>query len=193
MVAGAGESQEVERLLSYADDLVGVLRVSTDRDINARVGAGVRRLLSACRSEADDLELKIKEYQEKIDFCKEKTDKAKVETIADDELNALESKMEENLQEEKQLLLLDELDDLDHQRVSIKERTDAVKKKKKDTQKAKRLLSMCMSVTNVVPNLEDQDKVSGKIIDQNSRRMEKFEFENTKPPVEICDELWKKI
>jgi hypothetical protein len=45
----------------------------------------------------------IAEYQEKIDFCKEKTDKAKVETIADDELNALESKMEENLQEEKQL------------------------------------------------------------------------------------------
>jgi hypothetical protein len=34
-------------------------------------------------------------------------------------------------------VLLDELDDLDHQRVSIKERTDAVKKKKKDTQKAK--------------------------------------------------------
>ncbi|EES00992.2 hypothetical protein BDA96_03G222000 [Sorghum bicolor] len=188
MAAGAGESQGVGRLLSYADDLVGVLRVSTDRDINARVGAGARRLLSACRSEADDLELKIKE----TDFCKEKTDKAKVETIADDELNALESKMEENLQEEKQLLLHDELDDLDHQRVSIKERTDAVKKKKKDTQKAKRMLSMCMSVTNIVPNLEGQDKVSGNIIHQN-RRMEKFEFENTTPPVEICDELWKKI
>jgi hypothetical protein len=31
----------------------------------------------------------------------------------------------------------DELDDLDRQRVSIKERTDAVKKKKKDTHKAK--------------------------------------------------------
>jgi len=60
MAAGAGESQGVGRLLSYADDLVGVLRVSTDRDINARVGAGARRLLSACRSEADDLELKIK-------------------------------------------------------------------------------------------------------------------------------------
>jgi len=37
----------------------------------------------------------ITEYQEKIDSCKEKIDKAKVETIADDELNALQSKMEE--------------------------------------------------------------------------------------------------
>ncbi|CAD6263571.1 unnamed protein product [Miscanthus lutarioriparius] len=103
MAAGAGESQEVERLLSYADDLLGVFRVSTDRDGNAQVGAGARRLVSACRSEYDDLELQIKEYQEKIDSCKEKIDKAKVETIADDELNALQSKMEEKLQEEKQL------------------------------------------------------------------------------------------
>jgi len=45
----------------------------------------------------------ITEYQEKIDSCKEKIDKAKVETIADDELNALQNKMEEKLQEEKQL------------------------------------------------------------------------------------------
>jgi hypothetical protein len=45
----------------------------------------------------------ITEYQEKIDSCKGKIDKAKVETIADDELNALQSKMEEKLQEEKQL------------------------------------------------------------------------------------------
>jgi hypothetical protein len=60
MAAGAGESQEVERLLSYADDLLGVFRVSTDRDDNAQVGAGARRLVSACRSESDDLELQIK-------------------------------------------------------------------------------------------------------------------------------------
>jgi hypothetical protein len=50
MAAGAGESeiQGVERLLSYADELVGVLRASTNRDGIAQVSAGVRRLLSAC-------------------------------------------------------------------------------------------------------------------------------------------------
>lgn len=45
----------------------------------------------------------ITEYQEKIRCCKEKIDKANAETIADDELNALENKVEEKLQEEKQL------------------------------------------------------------------------------------------
>ena len=60
MAAGAGESLGVERLLSYADDLLGVFRVSTDRDGNAQVGAGARRLVSGCRSEYDDLELQIK-------------------------------------------------------------------------------------------------------------------------------------
>ena len=60
MAAGAGESLGVERLLSYADDLLGVFRASTDRDDNAQVGAGARRLVSACRSESDDLELQIK-------------------------------------------------------------------------------------------------------------------------------------
>lgn len=198
MAASAGESQGVERLLSYAEDLVAVLCVSTDCDDNAQVGAGVQRLLSACRSESDDLEMQLKEYQEKIHSCKEKIDKAKAETITDDELNALQSKMEEKLQEEKQLrqelrVLHDELDDLESQRLSIKERKDAVKKKKKDTQKAERTLSMCLSVTNIIPNLEDQDKVSGYIVDQNRKKIEKFEFENTTPPVEICDELWKKI
>ncbi|KAL5649898.1 hypothetical protein ACJX0J_040707, partial [Zea mays] len=153
MAASAGESQGVERLLSYAEDLVAVLCVSTDCDDNAQVGAGVQRLLSACRSESDDLEMQLKEYQEKIHSCKEKIDKAKAETITDDELNALQSKMEEKLQEEKQLR--------QDQRLSIKERKDAVKKKKKDTQKAERTLSMCLSVTNIIPNLEDQDKVSG--------------------------------
>jgi hypothetical protein len=60
MAASAGESQGVERLLSYAEDLVAVLCVSTDCDDNAQVGAGVQRLLSACRSESDDLEMQLK-------------------------------------------------------------------------------------------------------------------------------------
>jgi hypothetical protein len=42
MVAGAGESQSqgVERLLSYADERMGVLRTSIDRDGIAQVSCG---------------------------------------------------------------------------------------------------------------------------------------------------------
>lgn len=43
------------------------------------------------------------EYQEKIKSCKEKIEKTKSETIADDELNALQKEMEEKLQDEQRL------------------------------------------------------------------------------------------
>ncbi|CAN6248800.1 unnamed protein product [Urochloa humidicola] len=198
MAEDAGTRLEVEEVLSFAKDLMGVLRVSNDRDANAQTGDGARMLLSACRSDSDDLEREMKEYNEKIQSCKEKIDKAKAETITDDELNALQKTMEEKLEEEKQLrqelrVLREELDNLDRQRASIEERKDAVKKRKKDLQKAERMLSMCVSVTNIMPNFEDQDKISGYIVDRSGKKLEKFEFERTTPPVEICDKLWKKI
>jgi hypothetical protein len=43
------------------------------------------------------------EYQEKINSCKEELDKAKSETVADEELNVLQNEMEEKLQTEQQL------------------------------------------------------------------------------------------
>lgn len=43
------------------------------------------------------------EYQDKINSCKEKIDKAKAETVTDEELNALQNEMEEKLQSEQQL------------------------------------------------------------------------------------------
>ena len=45
----------------------------------------------------------LTEHQEKIRSCNVKIEKAKAETITDEELNALQNKMEEKLQEEKQL------------------------------------------------------------------------------------------
>lgn len=50
----------VDDILSYADDLAGVLRASNDSDANAQTGAAAGMLLSACRSDSDELELKIK-------------------------------------------------------------------------------------------------------------------------------------
>ncbi|KAF8714850.1 hypothetical protein HU200_027384 [Digitaria exilis] len=193
MEADTGNPLAVDEAISFVRDLEGVLRASNDGDASAHTGAGARMLLSACRSDSDDLELQIREYQEKIRSCKEKIDKAKAETIPDDELNALQNKMEEKLQEEKQLLLRDEIDNIDRQRASIEERRDAIKKQKKDLQKAERIISMCVSVTNIMPNFEDQDQISGYIVDKSGKKIEKFEFEKTMPPAEICDRLWKKI
>ncbi|XP_066349754.1 kinetochore protein SPC24 homolog [Miscanthus floridulus] len=198
MAADMGCRLEVDNVLSFADDLMGVLRCSDDADANAQVTAAARLLRTACRSESDHLELQLKDYQQKLCSCKEKTDKANAETIAAYELSVLQNRIEENLQEEKQLreelrATHDDLENLDHQRASIEERKDAIKKKDKDMRKATYKLSMCVSVTNMFPNLEDQDKISSYTIDKNEKKIQKFEFEKTTPPVEICNMLWKTI
>lgn len=198
MAADAGRRVEVANLLSLGDDLIGVLLDTKDGESLAQAGEGALMLRSACRSESGDLELQVKEYQEKINSCKEKIDKAKSETVTDEELNALQNEMEEKLQSEQQLrqelrALSGELDNLDLQRASIEERKDAVKKKEKDLLKAQSTLSMCVSVTNIMPNFEDRDKISGYIVDKNKKKLDKFEFEKTMPPVEICDKLWKVV
>lgn len=59
--------------------------------------------------------------------------------------------------------------------------------------KATYKLSMCVSVTNIIPNLEDRDKISSYTVDKNGKKIQKFEFEKTTPPVEICNTLWKTI
>ncbi|KAG8082247.1 hypothetical protein GUJ93_ZPchr0014g46692 [Zizania palustris] len=54
------------------------------------------------------------------------------------------------------------------------------------------MLSMCVSVTNVMPNFEDQDKISGYIVDKNMKKLERFEFDKTMSPVDVCNKLWEK-
>lgn len=198
MAEDAGSRVDVANLLSLGEDLVGVLLGSKDGEAIARACDGARMLRSACRSESGDLELQVKEYQGKINSCKENLDKAKAETVTDEELNTLQNEMEEKLQGEQQLrqdlrAVSDELDNLDRQRTSIEERKDAVKKKEKDMLKAQSMLSMCVSVTNIMPNFDDQEKISGYIVDKNMKKLDKFEFEKTLSPVEICDKLWKMI
>jgi len=198
MAADAGRRVDVASVLSFADDLVGVLLGNKDGGSLAQACDGARMLRSACRIESGDLELQVKEYQDKINSCKEKIDKAKSETVTDEELNTLQNEMDEKLQCEQQLhqdlrAVSDELDSLDRQRASIEERKDAIKKKEKDMLKAQSLLSMCVSVTNIMPNFEDQEKISGYIVDKKMKKLDKFEFEKTTSPVEICDKLWKMI
>ncbi|KAF7009347.1 hypothetical protein CFC21_023889 [Triticum aestivum] len=198
MAEDAGSRIEVANLLSLGEDLVGVLVGIKDGEALAQACDGARMLRSACRSESGDLELQIKEYQEKINSFKEKLDKAKAETVTDEELNTLQNEMEEKLRGEQQLrqdlrAVSDELDNLDRQRTSIEERKDSVKKKEKDMLKAQSMLSMCVSVTNMMPDFEDQEKISGYIVDKNRKKLDKFEFGKTMSPVEICDKLWKMI
>ncbi|XP_047086749.1 kinetochore protein SPC24 homolog isoform X1 [Lolium rigidum] len=198
MAADAGRRLDVANLLSFGDDVVGVLLDSKDGESLAQAYDGARMLRSACHSESGDLKLQVKEHQDKINSCKEKLDKAKSGTVTDEELSALRNEMKGKLQSEQQLRqdlreVSDELDNLDLQRASIEERKNDVKKMEKDMLKAQSMLSMCVSVTTIMPNFEDQDKISGYTVDKNMKKLEKFEFEKTMSPVEICDKFWKMI
>uniref|UniRef100_A0A0D9W5I0 Uncharacterized protein n=1 Tax=Leersia perrieri TaxID=77586 RepID=A0A0D9W5I0_9ORYZ len=149
MAEEAGMRVDVESLLTFADDLLGVLRASKDGEALAQACAGAEMLRSACHSESGDLEVQMK--------------------------------------------VSDELDNLDSQRDSIEQRKDAVRKKEKEMMKAQNMLSMCVSVTNIMPDFEDKDKISGYIVDKNMKKLERFEFEKTTPPADICNKLWKMV
>ncbi|KAK3144667.1 hypothetical protein QOZ80_4AG0316120 [Eleusine coracana subsp. coracana] len=103
MAAVADKRMGVDEIFSYADDLLPLIDGSEYGEAVAQADAVARMLQSVCVSEFNNLELQMKEHQEKIRCCKEKIEKAKSETVSDDELKELRGKMEEKLQEEKQL------------------------------------------------------------------------------------------
>ncbi|XP_020110572.1 radixin-like isoform X1 [Ananas comosus] len=195
-MANLGKRVDIQSLLALGDDLIGVLKSQKDGDALMQSCEGAKMLRSFSRSDAREIHVSSQEYQEKISACKEKIYKGESETIADAELDRVQKDLEEELQNEcllRQELrkISDELDDLDRQRASIEERREIIKKKKKDMLRAQDLLSMCASVTNIIPSLDDQDKISGYIVDKNKKKVEKFEFEQTLSPYEVCNKLWK--
>ncbi|KAG9455348.1 hypothetical protein H6P81_008252 [Aristolochia fimbriata] len=69
---------------------------------------------------------------------------------------------------------------------------EALKKATKEDLRLQKLLSMYACVTNLIPDLGDESKISGHIVDRDKRRIEKFEFDPLKTSSdEICNTLWK--
>ncbi|CAK9319849.1 unnamed protein product [Citrullus colocynthis] len=59
---------------------------------------------------------------------------------------------------------------------------------------AQRKLSMYASVTDIIPNMDDQSKISGHIVDRNKRVVQEFEFDPTKmSSFDICNGIWNMI
>ncbi|CAA2969910.1 Hypothetical predicted protein [Olea europaea subsp. europaea] len=86
------------------------------------------------------------------------------------------------------------IDDLERQRDSIEERRKNLKKLEQDELRAQMKLSMFASVTNIIPNLDDPSKISGHIVDRDTKAVEKFEFDPTKlTAFETCNGIWKMI
>ncbi|KAJ9694038.1 hypothetical protein PVL29_009832 [Vitis rotundifolia] len=190
---------DVEKLISYSDDLIECLRSKRDIDSLTQCLEHSSALQSSCDADFSEVQSLVQEYQKKIDACKRKTDEAKSDAATDAEINFLEKELEGELQREQMLreelrTIIYEINDLEHQRVSVEERNQIVKKLKQDDQRAESKLSMYASVTNIIPSLDDELKISGHIVERNKKVVEKFEFDPAKLSVfDTCNRIWKMI
>ncbi|CAL0302611.1 unnamed protein product [Lupinus luteus] len=190
---------DVDKLISYSDDLVKVLRDQRDfNNITHTLQRSVS-LSSTCHSDFNNLHSLLQDYEEKINACKQKTEEARHETTSDAEVDLLERELEEELEKERILkeelrLISNEFNDLEQQWVSVQEQKKTSLKIEKDRQRAQMMLSMYASVTNIVPNFDDQSKISGYIVEKDKKAVEKFEYDSLKvPTLDVCNDIWSKI
>ncbi|KAK7395074.1 hypothetical protein VNO78_15616 [Psophocarpus tetragonolobus] len=98
---------DVEKVMSYSDDLVKVLQKAGDLDNISDRLEQYHSLSSSCHFDLNHLRSFLQDYQKKLDACKQKIEEARSETAADAELDLLSSQLEEELQKEQ--LLKEEL------------------------------------------------------------------------------------
>ncbi|KDP22844.1 hypothetical protein JCGZ_00431 [Jatropha curcas] len=190
---------DTDKIISYSDDLVAVLKEK--RDINAltQLLDQSKGLRSSCDAEFTDGRSLLEDYQKKIDECKQKTEKAKLEVPADADLDILQKELE--AENEKERLLMEELrvinneiNDLERQRIAIEEQKLTMKKLEQEQIRAQSKLSMYACVTNIIPNLDDHSKISGHIVDRDKKKVEKFEFDpSNMAAFDTCQSIWKMI
>ncbi|KAK8494396.1 hypothetical protein V6N13_090942 [Hibiscus sabdariffa] len=190
---------DVEKLISYSDDLVEVLKDKRDISNLMQCFQYFNDLRSHCDSDSKEVYRLLQEYEEKIEACKKKTEQAKSEVIDAAEMDYLQKEFQEEL--EKDLRLREELRaigneiiELERQRVSIEEQKKKLRKFEQDKFKEQRKLSMYASITSIIPDVEEQSKISGNIVDRDKKVVKRFEFDPSKMTAfDACDSLWKMI
>ncbi|XP_078166351.1 kinetochore protein SPC24 homolog [Carex rostrata] len=195
-MANHGKKVDVEKLLPLLGDTVKVLHTKKEGDVLVQNCDSAVTIMSSFLSSSRDLRVSIEDFQKKINACNREIEKVKSESVPDDELVRIQKELEEMKKAEE--LLLEELRDvtakleeLDHQRISVEEKKNSNSQKEKNMIKSKKVLSMCASVANIVPNLYEQDKISGYILDKNKKRVETFEFESA--DFDACNQLWQML
>ncbi|KAL4312370.1 hypothetical protein GQ457_01G018990 [Hibiscus cannabinus] len=190
---------DVEKLISYSDDLVEVLKDKRDISNLTQCFQYFNDLRSHCDSDSKEVSRLLQEYEEKIEACKKKTEQAKSEVIDAAEMDYLQKEFQEELEKELRLreelrAIGNEIIELERQRVSIEEQKKKLRKFEQDKFKEQRKLSMYASITNIIPDMEDQSKISGNIVDRDKKAVKRFEFDPSKMTAfDACDSLWKMI
>ncbi|XP_009376404.1 kinetochore protein SPC24 homolog [Pyrus x bretschneideri] len=194
-----GEASGISKLISYSDDLVKVLKDQRDITNLARCLQHYKALRSSCNSDFNEVQNSLRDYEIKTDECKQKTEAAKLEVVADEELDRLQREFDGDAEIESSLMeeirvLGNEISEFERQRISVQEKKRNLKRHEQDEFREQRKLSMYASVTNIIPNLENKSRDMGYIVDSNKKIVQKFEFDPTKMTAsETCDSIWKMI
>ncbi|XP_051130388.1 kinetochore protein SPC24 homolog [Andrographis paniculata] len=190
---------DMGELMSYGDNLIEILKEDKDAVSLKHFLRQSEALQSQCIKDYDEVHNSIEDYEKRIEACKQKAAAAESESAADTELDTLQKQLEEEQKLEWMLKeelreIIREIDDLEQQRVAAEEQIQSMKKFERDEKRAQMKLSMYASVTNIIPNLDDQSTISGHIVDRNKKVVERFEFDPSKStPFDTCNNIWKMI
>ncbi|KAL5058216.1 hypothetical protein RYX36_029820 [Vicia faba] len=201
MAPDFSKNMDLNHLLSLGKDVVRVLEDPTDRDFNVFSECLLRTLpiSSTCHSDLNEAVSSFQDNQNKVDSHKQKIEDVRSETVADAELELLQRELDEELEKQRLLkeefrAISNEFNDLEQQQISIKEQKKKLLKLEQEKQRERMLLSMYASVTNIVPNSDDQSKISGFIVEKEKKAVEKFEYDTSQmTTLEVCNDIWKTI
>ncbi|KAK8271235.1 hypothetical protein V6Z11_D11G248200 [Gossypium hirsutum] len=101
-----GESMrmiDVEKLISYSDDVVEVLKDKRDINNLTQCFQHFNDLRSHCDADSNEVHRLLREYEEKIEACKKKTEQAKLEAADGAEMEYLQKEYQEELEKERGL------------------------------------------------------------------------------------------
>ncbi|CAL1378650.1 unnamed protein product [Linum trigynum] len=181
----------LDKLMSFSDDLVAVLKKQTSIHSLAQCLDESKALHTFSEAEFDEAHTQLEDYERKIEECKRKTQKAKLEVRDEAEIDLLQKELEAELEKE---LINNQISDLEQRRGSVDEQIQLRKKLDREESRAQKKLSMYASVTNIIPDLGDRSNISGHIVDLDKRMVEKFEFNPAEStPFETCESIWKLI
>ncbi|TYI56038.1 hypothetical protein E1A91_D11G182300v1 [Gossypium mustelinum] len=80
---------DVEKLISYNDDLVEVLKDKRDINNLTQCFQHFNDLRSHCNADSNEVHRLLREYEEKIEACKKKTEQANLEVANGAEMESI--------------------------------------------------------------------------------------------------------
>ncbi|MFS7910608.1 hypothetical protein Hanom_Chr02g00108261 [Helianthus anomalus] len=193
---------DVEKLISYSDDLVKFLKKEKDINFLNHCVEGSNALRSRCLSDHAAVDTSLQGYHKKIDMCKQKIEAAKAEVASDVEIHLLQKELDDEIRREALLRedlryvysVTSQIKDLEEQRSFIEERRQVLKKLEQNEMKTQKTLSMYASVTNIIPDFNEQSRITGHIVDKDKKVVEKFELRSQEmSDFDTCNAIWKMI